>query len=264
VTLKLGFNRVQFTVDAVAAPTPVRITVARPGHATFAEDVTLQPVPRRELWVIHHSHNDIGYSDLQADVEKKQLKNLRDAVALFKRTANYPEEARFKWNTEIMWAVDIYFNTATPGEKKEFSEAVRAGGIGLNGFYTNQLTGICRPEELIRLTDAARRIARECGVTVKDAMINDIPGSTWATVTALAQGGIKYYSSGPNFIPGLVGGGDRVGHFNKTWGDRPFYWVSASGEERVLFWVAGHGYSAFHGSTLSRSGSRPTTRSSIT
>ncbi len=260
VKLKLGFNRVQFTVDAVTVPTPMRITIARPGHATFAKEITLQPVPHRELWVIHHSHNDIGYSDLQADVEKKQLKNLRDAVALYKRTAQYPAEARFKWNTEIMWAVDSYLSTASAEEKKEFIEAVQGGGIGLNGFYTNQLTGICRPEELIRLTDAARRIALECGVTVKDAMINDIPGSTWATVTALAQGGIRYYSSGPNFIPGLVGGGDRVGHFNKTWGDRPFYWVSASGAERVLLWVAGHGYSAFHGSTLSTSGSEPATK----
>lgn len=258
--LKLGFNRVQFTVDAVSAPTPMRITVARPGHAGYARDITLQPVPFRELWVIHHSHNDIGYSDLQVDVEKKQLKNLRDAVVLYTKTAHYPKEARFRWNSEIMWAVETYLRTAPESERKEFMQAVREGGIGLNGFYTNQLTGICRPEELIRLTDDARRIGALCGVTVKDAMINDIPGSTWATVTALAQAGIRYYSSGPNYILGLVGGGDRVGHFNKSWGDRPFYWVSASGQEKVLMWVAGHGYSAFHGATLGRSGGDPSTK----
>jgi hypothetical protein len=258
--LKPGFNRVQFTVNEVKVPTPMRITITRPGHALFAEEITLQPVRHRELWVIHHSHNDIGYSDLQVDVEKKQLKNLRDAVALFNRTAHYPKEARFKWNTEIMWAVDSYLATATEQEKKEFIDVVKAGGIGLNAFYTNQLTGICRPEELIRLTDVARRVAKDYGVTVNDAMISDIPGSTWATVAALAQGGIKYFSSGPNFFPGLVGGGDRVGYFNNTWGDRPFYWVSASGQEKVLFWVAGRGYSAFHGGTVGKSGSEPATK----
>lgn len=257
VKLKLGFNRVQFAVNEVTVPTPMRISIARAGHALFSEDITLQPVPHRELWMIHHSHNDIGYSDLQVDVEKKQLKNLRDAMALYKHTANYPKEARFRWNSEIMWAVQSFLTTATEAEKREFIEAVKTGGIGLNALYTNNLTGICRPEELIRLTDYARRVAAEYGVKINDAMISDIPGGTWATAAALAQGGIKYFSSGPNFIPGLVGGGDRVGNFNSTWGDRPFYWVSPSGQDKVLFWVAGRGYSAFHGGTVGRSGSDP-------
>jgi alpha-mannosidase len=32
----------------------------------------------------------------------------------------------------------------------------------------------------------------------------------------------------------------------EQWGDRPFYWVSPSGQEKVLCWVAGKGYSWFH------------------
>ena len=260
VKLKLGFNQVQFTVDAVTVPTPVRVMITRPGHPTFAQDVILKPVAHRELWMVHHSHNDIGYSDLQVDVEKKQLKNLRDAMALYRKTASYPKEARFKWNSEIMWAVQSFLETATEAEKKEFIAIVKEGGIGLNAFYTNPLTGIARPEELIRITDFARKIATEYGVTVNDAMISDIPGGTWATVAGLAQAGIKYFSSGPNFIPGLVGGGDRVGHFNRTWGDRPFYWVSPSGQDKVLFWVAGHGYSAFHGGTVGKSDAEPATK----
>jgi hypothetical protein len=260
VKLKLGFNQVQFTVNAVTAPTPMRVTITRPGHAAFAQTVTLKPVTHRELWMVHHSHNDIGYSDLQVDVEKKQLKNLRDAMALYRKTASYPKEARFKWNSEIMWAVESFLATATEAEKKEFIAIVKEGGIGLNAFYTNPLTGIARPEELIRITDYARKIATAHGVEVNDAMISDIPGGTWATVSGLAQAGIKYFSSGPNFIPGLVGGGDRVGHFNRTWGDRPFYWVSPSGQDKVLFWVAGHGYSAFHGGTVGKSDAEPATK----
>ncbi|MBK7259896.1 MAG: hypothetical protein IPI01_19270 [Ignavibacteriae bacterium] len=141
VKLKLGFNQVQFTVDAVTVPTPVRVMITRPGHPTFAQDVILKPVAHRELWMVHHSHNDIGYSDLQVDVEKKQLKNLRDAMALYRKTASYPKEARFKWNSEIMWAVQSFLETATEAEKKEFIAIVKEGGIGLNAFYTNPLTG---------------------------------------------------------------------------------------------------------------------------
>jgi alpha-mannosidase len=253
VALKLGYNQVQFAVNAVSVPTSMQITVERPGHIPFAREIVLAPVPRREFWILHHSHNDIGYSDLQVDVEKKQVKNLRDAMALYRKTRGYPEEARFRWNSEIMWAVQSFMHAATNAEKKEFIAAVKEGGIGLDGFYTNPLTGLCRPEELVHLTDYARTFAAAHGVKINDAMITDIPGGTWATVAGLAQGGISYFSSGPNYMPGMVGSGDRVGHFNQTWGDRPFYWVSASGQEKVLVWVAGHGYSAFHGSILSTS-----------
>jgi hypothetical protein len=227
--LSLGFNRIQFSVEPVKDSRQVDLTVAVSGRPVRHEKVTLDPVAYREFWLLPHSHNDIGYSDLQADVEKKQLKNLRDAVQLFKKTAAYPPEARFKWNTEILWAVDGFLATCTPAEKNDFIQAVRRGGIGLNALYSNQLTGLCRPEELFRLTDFARHLAKTFGLTINNALITDIPGFTWATVPALARGGIRYFSSGPNYIPSMEEGGDRVGYFNRAWGDRPFYWVSPSG-----------------------------------
>jgi hypothetical protein len=48
-------------------------------------------------------------------------------------------------------------------------------------------------------------------------------------------------------MPGLPDGGDRIGGTLKALGDRPFWWTSPSGRERLLFWMAGHGYSWFHG-----------------
>lgn len=243
--LKLGFNRIQMAVDPVRQRRETNVTVRLPGLPERRFMVTLNPVHAREFWLLPHSHNDIGYSDLQADVEKKQLKNLRDAMRLIRETASYPEEARFNWNTEILWAVESFLATCAPEERREFGEAVRQGAIGLNALYANQLTGLCRPEEMFRLTDESRRLAKLFGVTIDDAMITDIPGNTWATVTALARAGVKYFSSGPNLMPFTLIGGDRVGHFNLTWADKPFYWVSPSGEDTVLFWVAGKGYSWF-------------------
>jgi len=245
--LKLGYNRMEFAVNAVREPKEVEVGIAVEGRPMEREVIRLHPVRYREFWLLPHSHNDIGYSDLQADVEKKQLDNLREAMRLWRKTKAYPPEARFKWNTEILWAVDRFLSTCDKAERREFIDIVKQGGIGLNALYSNQLTGLCRPEELLRLTDFARYLIGTYGVTIRDAMITDIPGFTWATVPALAHGGIRYFSCGPNFIPSFPDGGDRVGHFNRAWGDRPFYWVSPSGMEKVLFWVAGKGYSWFHG-----------------
>ena len=64
---------------------------------------------------------------------------------------------------------------------------------------------------------------------------------------ALAGAGVRYFSSGPNYMPSNPDLGDRIGHTLRELGDRPFWWVSPSGRERVLFWMAGRGYSLFHG-----------------
>ena len=53
-------------------------------------------------------------------------------------------------------------------------------------------------------------------------------------------------------MPGLPDGGDRIGGTLKALGDKPFWWVSPSGEERLLFWMAGRGYSWFHGLNMGR------------
>jgi hypothetical protein len=218
------------------------------------ERMTLRPVRHRELYLLPHSHNDIGYSDLQTDVEAKQLKNIRDALSLIGATADYPDGSRFKWNIEILWPVETYLSSALPAERDAFVAAVKAGTIGLHAMYSGQITGICRPEELMRLTDYARRLKRDYGVAVTSAMISDIPGNVWSVVPAFAQAGIRYFTSGPNYNPSMADGGDRVGHFNRAWGDRPFYWVSPSGQERLLTWVAGRGYSWFHGWVIGKAG----------
>jgi hypothetical protein len=241
--LALGLNDVQFMVPAVNESRKLELTIAVSGQPVRRLETTIDPVPYREFWLLPHSHNDIGYSDLQADVAKKQLKNFRDAMRLCRKTASYPEGSRFKWNSEILWAVDSFLTSCTKKEREELIALVKQGAIELNGLYTHELTGLCRPEELLRLTDVARRLEKTYGIQIRDAMITDIPGCTWATVPALVQGGIKYFSSGPNYVPTLPDGGDRVGRFNKAWEDKPFYWVSPSGQEKLLFWVAGKGYS---------------------
>jgi hypothetical protein len=249
-----GLNRLEFPVTPATAPRDIEVSVSVDGALLKRERMTLRPVAHRDLYLIPHSHNDIGYSDLQTDVEAKQLKNIRDALGLIRATAGYPEGARFKWNIEILWPVETFLQSAPPAEREEFLAAVRGRSIGLHAMYSGQITGICRPEELMRLTDYARSLTRDHGIPVRTAMISDIPGSVWSVVPAFAHAGVRYFTSGPNYNPSLADGGDRVGHFNRSWGDRPFYWVSPSGREKLLMWVAGRGYSWFHGWVIGKAG----------
>ncbi|MBL0045189.1 MAG: hypothetical protein IPP33_12590 [Flavobacteriales bacterium] len=67
-----------------------------------------RPIIHRDIHLVHHSHTDIGYSHLQAEVEKIQNNNIWKALELIERTKDYPEGSRFMWNVESLWAVENF------------------------------------------------------------------------------------------------------------------------------------------------------------
>lgn len=249
--LEIGYNAFLLPVPADVT----RATISIEEEATVRTfELPLPPVTARELWFLPHSHVDIGYSDPQPVVERKQWANLEQAMELARRTRENPAGARFRWNVEVLWAITSWYAQAGASERAAFIEAVRAGEIGLQGTFANVLTGLCHPEELLHLTATARELARITGVPIDTAMITDIPGATWSLAPALALGGVRRFSSGPNYLPWHADGGDRIGSSARVWGDRPFWWISPSGEERILFWMTGRGYSWFHGLNSGRIG----------
>jgi alpha-mannosidase len=202
-------------------------------------EVRVEPVRKVLIFILPHSHHDLGYTDLQSNVEEKQMANISRGIELARNTANYPPGARFVWNLEVLWGADQFMRTKNEPERQELISAVRKGWIGLNGMYANELTGLCRPEELLQLFRYGTELGSQCGTPVDSAMISDVPGYTWGTVSAMAQAGIRYFSAAPNFF-------DRIGTFMVDWQDKPFWWVSPSGNERVLVWVPWTGYAMSH------------------
>ncbi|WPO90826.1 glycoside hydrolase family 38 C-terminal domain-containing protein [Chryseobacterium sp. HR92] len=226
----------------------VQLVVTSEKKELLRKNIEAGKVVPRTLYFIHHSHTDVGYSHLQAEVEKIHTQNIYDAIKMVEETKNLPEEARFKWNVEALWDVENFMKNATAEEKMAFVKAVKEGGIGLSAMYGNILTGLSQPEELFHYTEYAQKLEKEFGLKINSAMMSDVPGFAWALVPALTSSGVKYFSSGPNYLgktnPYL---GDRVGNFVKNWGDRPVWWQSPSGKEKILFWTAGRGYSSWHG-----------------
>ena len=199
------------------------------------QDVFVRAVPRLTVYVVPHSHTDIGYTHLQPEVEQRQVENLLKGMALAERTAGYPEGARFVWNVEVLWAADLFLQRMDAPRREAFEKAVRSGQVALNGLYLNILSGLARPEELVQATRMATRMADRFGVRIDTAMISDIPGHAWGLVPVLAQAGIRYFSTSPNFF-------DRIGTTQVASADQPFWWVGPSGRERVLTWNSWMGY----------------------
>lgn len=239
LSLSFGGQTVEFLLPAQEEPLALWATLEAGRKVLARCETVLAPVRHWQVHLHAHSHVDIGYTNVQTEIEKLHWKYTDQALEIIDRTASYPEGAQFKWNSEVLWAIDSYLRQATPEQRQRLAKAVQAGRFHLDAMYGNELTGLCRPEELMRLFACAGRLGRELGVTVDSAMISDVPGYTWGIVPAMAQSGIRYFWCGTNHI-------HRIGRTIEVWGDRPFFWVSPSGREKVLCWVAGKGYSWFH------------------
>jgi hypothetical protein len=239
-----GQQKIEAFIPAVEKETQTTLTVLADGKVLTSSNLTLKPVRKWVVYVLMHSHNDVGYTDVQPNIEKKQAQNVVRALELIRQTKSYPAGARFKWNLEVMLPAEDFYAVATPEQKQEFEQAVHNGDIGLDAMYGNLLTGVCRSEELLRQFSFATALGRRCGVTVNSMMISDVPGLTWGVVPALAQNGVKYISDGPNASRSMEG--DRIGYVREQWEHAPFYWLSPSGHEKALYWGAQGGYSLGH------------------
>ncbi len=245
--VKIGSNVIQVPIPAVTSEITLPVKFELNDRLVETSTVRVSPVRKRDIYLLSYSHNDIGYTDLQPDVERKQWHNLDEALRLIRETRDYPADARYKWNLETIWALETYLQHASPAQRAEVFADVREGSLGLSALYANMLTGLANSVEMSHFFDFARSLRTEYHIPMTTAVTSDVPGFSWGMVSALAQSGVKYFATAPN-------AGDRIGYTLQTWGDKPFYWASQSGQQRVLTWMAGASYSSFHEGPLSKLG----------
>jgi len=198
-----------------------------------------------EFHIIHHSHNDIGYSHLQTEVAKIQTENIRSALRWINKGAVGLQKPI--WHIESLWAVENFLQAATAAEEASFVAAVKNGQLVLSANYANCLTGLMRPKEFKWLTAYAHFFENKYGIKISNAMVTDIPGQAYAAYEAYTQQGFPYLSLGPNYVQNLPDHGDRVGGVINETGDQPFFWhPKADSSQKLLVWTAGKGYSYFH------------------
>ncbi len=207
------------------------------GQVVGLQQVTVQPVRHLTIYVQLHAHNDIGYTDIQANIIALHVNNVALGIQFANQTANYPVGSRFIWDPECSFSQDMYLNKnqGNPQAIASFMSAMTNGQMCMEGMYLDESSGLCRPEELINAYRTSSKLADLTGVPVLSAEETDVPGYTWGIVTAMAQAGIKYFSAAPNSV-------HRIGYILQDWQNKPFYWLGPDGQSKVLAWVPYEGY----------------------
>jgi hypothetical protein len=183
------------------------------------------------IHLVHHSHFDFGYTDRQTEVFAAQRSYLDSALDLIDETSEWPEEARFRWNSEALWAITDWRRQRPATQMERLVKAVKEGSIGLSALPYNLHTDVCSTDELHELLRDARRLRDEFGIPFRSAMQTDVPGQVAGLPDALQEVGVKYLSVAHNWAGRSQP--HTTGALNLP---RLFRWRSLAGNE-VLVWM---------------------------
>ena len=165
VHLKPGRQSFDFTVPAPEKETALRLTVDLETGTVAERRVTLKPAQHLTVYILPHSHTDIGYTEIQTEIEEKQVNNLLQGMQYARDTAGLSGRGRGSSGMSRCCGRPICLPTpGRPRERETFLTAVKNGQVALNGMYLNELTGFCRPEELVRLFRYATRLREQTGM----------------------------------------------------------------------------------------------------
>lgn len=180
-----------------------------------------------KIFLIHHSHTDIGYTARQDKIMRYHYDYIRQAVDILNRLHSGSKEGStgFVWQCENFWQVRNFYRQAPEAYRRDFEKYVKRGEIGLSGNYLN-LTELIRYDVLSSRLALAKRYGETIGVPVKSAMTADINGFAWGYADALAENGIE------NLFSCLH---PHHGMFPLYRKQILFYWESPTGK-RILVW----------------------------
>lgn len=151
-----------------------------------------------KIYVITHTHADIGYTDLIPEVERVWCQGMDMAISAAAKG--------LKWTLEGSLLFDTYTRHRKPERVAELVRLIREGKIEVASLYTNIEQENAGPEELIRANYYANdTIRRRYGVSSKTAMLSDITGLTWGLPRALSGAGVCYLLYGPGAYKELLG-----------------------------------------------------------
>jgi alpha-mannosidase len=209
-------------VEVPALLQPGRYVLKVNGHSFEGE---FTPEKRWRLFAGLKIHNDVGFTDLQQNVQALDVRNTDGVLELLRKFPFY------KFNLDDAWLADSYMRARQPARRNQMLRLAAERRIGINAFYLNLMTGLCTGEELYRALYFAKSLERRHQVPMESACITDAPSHSWFLPTLLADAGIKGFAVGSNQFRGPILQNSGLNE------DSPFYWIGADGT-KLMSWFA--------------------------
>lgn len=179
------------------------------------------------MYIIHHSHTDIGYTERQDKIIRYQCDFIKQAVDILNdlHINNKIQYRGFKWQCENYWQVKNFYENSSEDYIKNFEKYIKSGEIGLSGNYLN-LTELIAYDVLDHKLREAADYAKRLGINIKSGMSADINGFAWGYSKALHKNGITRLFSCLH---------PHHGMFPLYKKQIPFWWETPKGN-KILVW----------------------------
>ena len=218
-----GERRVSFEVPEWPGTIKGKLRVTGGRARTFG--ITLTAERKWTLFVVPHTHLDVGFTDYQGKVAETQSRVLSQAAELIHQ---HPD---FRFSMDGAWNLQQLLETRPASKAEEILNLLRAGKMAMPAQYCNVLTGYASLETLYRSLYSAKALSREYGLPFEYANITDVPTYSGSYPSVLASSGVKYWAAAANnYRAPLL--------FHEKWNEKsPFWWEGPDGR-KVLVWYS--------------------------
>lgn len=186
----------------------------------------------KEIFCLHHSHLDVGYTHPQEMLLELQCDYIEQAIDLCIKTAEWPEESRFRWTCEATFPLIKWLHSARPERIELFKRLVAQGYISVAALPMHTTPG-CTALQLTQALQHLDEIRALTGSPITTAINHDVNGQPWTLSSLLLDSNVEFYITGINI------------HFGGIPFKRPyaFCWETPDGRELPSF--VGEHYSLF-------------------
>lgn len=161
----------------------------------------MQPI--KTLYVVNHSHTDIGFTDFQDLCFRQHREFIDAALDLIEATQDKPAEAQYRWVCEVTGMTEQYFDQASDEQIDRFKLWHDRGFIDVAGMQYNH-TPMQNAEQMIRSLYPVRRLRDQYGLNISTAMQCDVNGISWLYADLLAEAGIELMTMAVNPLRGYL------------------------------------------------------------
>lgn len=228
-TLRLppGKQRRDLQIPMVAEAGTARVRLAG-GQVTHEFETTLRPPRQWFVYLVQHTHTDIGYTWRQSEILPEHLRYIDEVLDLCDATDGHPDDARFRWTCEVSWTLREYLARRPAAQIERLRQRLAEGRLEMAGMFLN-MSEIATESSLAASLQHIGRVSEQLGVPVRTAMQNDVNGAGWCLPDYFSGMGIRYLSMGINKTRSIL-------PFDKP---TAFWWESPSGK-RTLAWRPDH------------------------
>lgn len=221
--LKFGFNRIELTFPEVSKKKEHSLTINIAEKDPITKKFNLSPVRKWFVYLVQHTHTDIGYTRPQSEILPEHLRFIDYALDFCDLTDDYPDNAKFRWTCEASWAVDQYLDSRPPEQIARLKRRVKEGRIEITGMPFNMSE--IADENIYAASLRPIKKFKDLGLEITTAMQNDVNGISWCLADYLSGAGIEY------LIMGQHGHRARIPFAIPT----AFWWESPSGKRLLAF-----------------------------